>query len=103
MVEFKKDDIVEAFGVRGVVTTTENPIHEIYPIEVKFDKGLRYINFMTDGRSSEWHKIASLKLVERPKKELESKPVSPLSEVLERYEERIDALEQAVMGLVNNA
>lgn len=61
--EFKVGDIVEAFGVRGVVKRIGS--HPIYPIDVELDFGSSE-TFTIDGRGYLWHKTPSLKLIERP-------------------------------------
>jgi len=62
--KFKVNDIVEAFGVRGVV------------IEIRGDlvgvalANRYYVDFHGDGRQKDWHLEPSLKLIERPKKKV---------------------------------
>ena len=63
---FKVGDIVEAFGVRGVVTTVNGNGN----CEVRFSKPAPLMEswFFKDGRLSDWHAAPSLKLIERPRK-----------------------------------
>lgn len=68
MSKFKPGDIVEAFGLRGVVRSIKNG--SIYPVEVDLDieDYSEYEVFTVDGLLHEWHKTPSLTLIERPKK-----------------------------------
>ena len=62
---FKVGDIVEAWGVRGVVT---GYVNQPEYIEVKFDNAQAYVTtFFVDGKYMAWHEEPSLKLVKRPK------------------------------------
>lgn len=67
--EFKVGDIVEIFGVRGVVKTVSfpHPFPDPFPIKVWLDIG-RGVSFTEDGRYFSWAKEPTLKLIERPKK-----------------------------------
>lgn len=66
--QFRIDDIVEAFGNRGTVTKTKGQDTQ-YPVCVLFDTS--YEGFFTkDGKYLEWHKLPSLKPIERPKKKI---------------------------------
>lgn len=70
MTKFKVGDIVEAFGVRGVVTKVlSNGGH---PVLVDFERlpGEAEEEFTPDGRLFYWHKEPSLKLIERQKKKV---------------------------------
>lgn len=60
--EFEVGDIVEAFGVRGVVEG--NALDE--SIQVRFGTHVTY--FYPDGKAALWHATPSLKLIERPRK-----------------------------------
>ena len=64
---FKVGDIVEAFGLRGVVTSSNNPIGNALFVEFKSGEATW---FRTDGTLKHWHKEPSLKLIERPKKKV---------------------------------
>lgn len=66
--EFQKGDIVEAFGLRGVVTYTDTITNDI-SVEVKteYDNITRYLLFTKDGKAEKFHKTPSLKLISRPK------------------------------------
>lgn len=64
--EFKVGDIIEAFGLRGVVTEVSG--HPSYPICVDFDESAGGERFTADGKERVWHRAPSLKLIERPKK-----------------------------------
>lgn len=63
---FQVNDVVEAFGCRGVV----NDVAALgdYPVTVYFPDGMEDENFTSDGKIFMWHKLPSLKLIERPKK-----------------------------------
>lgn len=61
---FMVGDIVEAFGVRGVVETLKNS-----NVGVRFfDNNFQVFYF--DGKAAQWHKTPSLKFIERPLKEV---------------------------------
>lgn len=60
---FQVGDIVEAFGVRGVVKDV-NP-SESQLIIVEFENGPSVACFFIDGRACAWHKKPSLKLAEK--------------------------------------
>ena len=64
--EFKVDDIVEAFGVKGEVRVIDGG-GSSYPVRVLFVTG-ETDYFRQDGKLNEWHEAPSLKLVKRPKK-----------------------------------
>lgn len=69
--EFKIDDIVEAFGLRGKVI---KEIESGSRILVYWDDIPGYAEwFYHDGKESVWHKEPSLKLIERPKKMVKKK------------------------------
>ena len=63
--EFKAGDIVEAFGVRGVVTHVSESDH--FSVSVKFDNQAT-LYFTKEGNYLAWAKEPTLKLIERPKK-----------------------------------
>lgn len=66
--EFQVGDVVEAFGVEGVVSEIDdNEPH--YPLLVKFPNGEQDY-FAISGKYISWHKEPSLKLIERPKKKV---------------------------------
>lgn len=66
VMEFKKGDIVEAFGLEGVVIEIDHDDPTL-PILVRY-KDSEQINYFTnDGKFNSIHKLPSLKLIERPK------------------------------------
>lgn len=65
--EFKVGDIVEAFGVRGVVERIHSNYSSSVPVVVRLDNGV-VKSFYLDGRAYSWAKEPTLKLIERPKK-----------------------------------
>lgn len=83
---FKKGDIVEAWGLRGVVIySLPEDSHGILvhfvlsntldtslaPIRSPGDMGtVICYNFMCDGKEKDWHREPTLKLIERPKKKV---------------------------------
>ena len=63
---FKKGDVVEMAGVRGVVRDTDTG--GVYPLIARFDGGKFSEAFTSDGRLITWHKKPLLKLISRAKK-----------------------------------
>lgn len=63
--EFKVGDIVEAFGCRGVVDSING--YKPFPIRVMIEGLDCFQHFTHDGRYNLWHKLPSLKLIERKK------------------------------------
>lgn len=61
---FKVNDIVEAFGCRGVVVEINH--NRLYSVTANLDGNLEL--FITDGRHLDWHREPSLKLISRPKR-----------------------------------
>lgn len=68
--EFKKDDVVEAFGIRGIIV--DNNIKYNLPVLVLFQNAIEEY-FTVDGKFRDWHLEPSLKLIERPKKKVKKK------------------------------
>lgn len=69
--EFKKGDIVEAFGCEGEVVSDNGNTH--FPLEVRVtipenDSGCICLSFTKDGKWVPWAKEPSLKLISRPKR-----------------------------------
>lgn len=92
VVDFQKDDIVEAFGLRGKVIDPA-PHQHSFPVRVQFEDG-SIESFRADGKLSSNHKIPALKLIERPKKKVKKKAYTAVSgEILDgfygRYRESI--------------
>jgi len=65
MNDFKVGDIVEAFGVCGIIIAEHGKI-----MTIQLDGVTGTDSFLKDGRAADWHKEPSLKLVERPKKKV---------------------------------
>lgn len=63
--KFEVGDIVEAFGVRGIVINKH--FGQNYELIVEFESGVR-CSFTSDGRVYLWNKEPSLKLISRAKK-----------------------------------
>jgi hypothetical protein len=73
MTEFRLNDVVEAFGLRGCVIDID--AHPDYPIQVKFDYGEETIYgaeslFTGEGKLRTHHKLPSLKLISRAKRKV---------------------------------
>lgn len=62
---FKVGDIVEAFGLSGIVEAIGNSYGNP-PVVVRFEGG-ETVFFLPDGKYCDWHKEPSLKLIERSK------------------------------------
>jgi hypothetical protein len=63
--EFKVGDIVEAFGLRGIVEQIIPMAN--YCVAVDFGCGNR-ATFTMSGLAEDWHKVPALKLISRPQK-----------------------------------
>lgn len=67
--KFQVGDMVEAFGLPGVVIERDDQGDESFPIAVSFQSSMAPIStFTSDGRYHEWCKEPSLKLISRPSK-----------------------------------
>lgn len=86
---FEVGDIVESFGVRGKVTKIHNPEEVTCPIVVVFD-GMNVNYYTLDGKSEDWHKESSLKLIERPKKKVTRSFVGTILEAKQGHKLIID-------------
>ena len=68
-------DIVEAFGVRGIVESerflSNGTDIECKLYEIRFEKDNK-ISFYSDGKLNYWHKTPSLKLIEKKNKPIEA-------------------------------
>lgn len=62
--KFKVGDIVEAFGIRGVILNIDETV---FRMNVEFD-GIHSVIYNLDGHLCHWHKEPSLKFIKRPKK-----------------------------------
>jgi hypothetical protein len=67
MTEFKVNDIVEAFGLRGRVVKVHTDL--TYPVEVEFEGDL-FTYFTLDGKMHPNHKLSTLKLISRAKRKV---------------------------------
>lgn len=65
--DFQVGDVVEAFGVKGIVTNIDYTL-SMFPVCVSFDQ--KPMRFMSDGKYLDWNKAPTLKLLERPVKEV---------------------------------
>lgn len=72
-VEFKVGDIVESFGLRGVVTTINDSVFAEFKTSDAAFSSYVYM-FYLDGRLEPWHPSPTLKLIERPKKLVKMTP-----------------------------
>ena len=62
--KFKVGDIVEAFGVRGVILNIDETV---FRMNVEFD-GIHSVIYNLEGYLCFWHKEPSLKFIKRSKK-----------------------------------
>jgi hypothetical protein len=67
MTEFRLNDVVEAFGLRGTVVKIYSEF--VNPVEVKYEDG-EYTLFTLDGKLHHHHKLPSLKLISRAKRKV---------------------------------
>jgi len=56
-------DLVEGYGVKGEVISITNNTN--FPVNVKFEYAGRVITFLRDGKIESWHKLATIKLIEK--------------------------------------
>jgi len=62
-------DLVEGYGLKGEVISITNNTN--FPVSVKFEYAGRVLTFLRDGKIESWHKLATIKLIEKkikPKK-----------------------------------
>lgn len=63
---FLVNDIVQAYGYKGFVTA----ITDVIQVSLETDDGRKHPFFNLDGKLAPWHKEPTLKLIERPVKEV---------------------------------
>lgn len=97
MSDFKVGDIIEAFGLRGVIRKI-NPT-AAYPVFVEYEDGFADY-FRLDGRKDRWHKTASLVLVERPKPKIVKIKLATILETVENTTSHEITLNPDVVGAV---
>ena len=56
-------DLVEGYGVKGEVISITNNTN--FPVSVKFEYAGRVLTFLRDGKIESWHKLATIKLIEK--------------------------------------
>lgn len=66
---FKVGDIVEAFGVEGIVTEIRSHLRRSVFVNFEGEDGT-WDSFLSDGRYADWQVEASLILLKRPRKKV---------------------------------
>jgi len=56
-------DLVEGYGLKGEVISITNNTN--FPVSVKFEYAGRVLTFLRDGKIESWHKLATIKLIEK--------------------------------------